>query len=253
VSYIFPEAQFVRSFNTIIGGILFLLLFSSLLFAADFERDVIPTKAGPFVVTFIGHGTLMFQFGGKVIHVDPWSAVADYSELPRGDLVLLTHHHIDHLDSLALTLARKPYAKILGTWECARLYPGISVMRNGDAADTLGIHTEAVPAYNLRAPGRGQVHPKGACNGYILTAGGVRIYIMSETQNIPELKNIKDIDVAFIAMDGVFNMTPEEAAEAVKVFMPKVVYPYHTGAADVSAFARAMEGTGVEVRIRKMR
>lgn len=231
----------------------FIVLCAATLYAVDFERDLIPTSAGPVRVTFIGHGTLMFEFGGKVIHVDPWSAVGDYSTLPRGDLVLLTHHHIDHLDSLALTLARKPYAKILGTYDCARAYPGVTVMRNGDVADTLGLHIEAVPAYNLRVPGKGQVHPKGACNGYIVTVGGVRLYFAGETQNIPELKDVKDIDVAFIAMDGVFNMDAEEAAAAVKVFMPKVVYPIHTGGADPSAFARALEGSGIEVRIRKMR
>lgn len=223
------------------------------IYAADFERDLIPTSAGPLRVTFIGHGTLMFEFGGKVVHVDPWSAVGDYSTLPRGDLVLLTHHHIDHLDSLALTLARKPYAKILGTYDCARLYPGVTVMRNGDVADTLGLRIEAVPAYNLRLPGKGQVHPKGACNGYIVTAGGVRLYFAGETQNIPELRNVKDIYVAFVAMDGVFNMDAEEAATAVKVFMPKVVYPVHTGGADPKELARMLEGSGIEVRIRKMR
>ena len=236
----------------LIVSIIFVLC-AATLYAADFERDIIPTSAGPLAVTFIGHGTLMFEFGGKVVHVDPWSAVGDYSTLPRGDLVLLTHHHIDHLDSLALTLARKPYAKILGTYECSRVYPGITVMRNGDVADTLGLHIEAVPAYNLRVPGKGQVHPKGSCNGYIVTAGGVRFYLAGETQNIPELKDVKNIDIAFVAMDGVFNMDAEEAAAAVKVFMPKVVYPIHTGGADPKELARALDGSGIEVRIRKMR
>ena len=86
--------------------------------AADFERDVIRTSGGDLAVTFIGHGTLMLEYGGKIIHVDPWSVLADYSALPRADLILLTHHHSDHLDSLSLRLIRKQETAILGTYEC---------------------------------------------------------------------------------------------------------------------------------------
>lgn len=221
--------------------------------AADFERDVIPTTAGDVTVTFIGHGTLMLEFGGKIIHVDPWSSLADYTTLPRADLVLLTHHHIDHLDSLALRLVRRPDTVVIGTGLCAQAVSGVTVMRNGDTAEALGATIEAVPAYNLTPPGRGQVHPKGRCNGYILTIGDTRVYLVSETQNIPELAMVRDIDIAFIAMDGVFNMTPAEAAEAVKVIHPKVVYPYHYGSSDLSPFTRALAGSGIEVRIRRMK
>jgi L-ascorbate metabolism protein UlaG (beta-lactamase superfamily) len=194
----------------------------------------------------------MLELDGKVIHIDPWSTLADYAALPRADLVLLTHHHIDHLDSLALRLVCRPDTEILGTYECSRLYPGVTVLRNGDNAEALGIGIEAVPAYNLVRPKQGQVHPKGQSNGYILTVGGVRLYFAAETENIPELSRVHAIDYAFVAMDGVYNLTPEAAAEAVKVFRPKVVYPVHYGVADLSKFSEALKGTGIEVRIRKM-
>ncbi len=239
--------------RTIVFCFLFAALFAGSVFAADFERDIIKTSGGELAVTFIGHGTLMLEYGGKVIHVDPWSALADYSALPRADLILLTHHHIDHLDSLALRLIHKPDAPILGTYDCSRLYPGITVLRNGDVTESLGIPIEAVPAYNLARPSKGQVHPKGQCNGYILTFGGTRVYLASETDNIPELGRIHAIDYVFIAMDGIYNMPPEIAAEAVKVFRPKVAYPIHYGVADLSKFTSGLKDTGIEVRVRKMK
>ncbi len=228
-------------------------LFCSVSFASDFEEDVIQTSAGDLRVTFIGHGTLMLRFGGKVIHVDPWSALADYSELPRADLVLLTHHHIDHLDSLALFLLRRNDTVTIGTVECADRVHGVTVLRNGEETKALGLRIEAVPAYNSVRPDRRPVHPKGQSNGYIVIFGDKRVYFAAETENIPELARIMAVDVAFVAMDGVYNMTPEEAAEAVRVFQPKVVYPVHFGTADVSQFSRALKGSGIEVRVRKMR
>lgn len=221
--------------------------------ASGFEEDVIPTSAGDLRVTFIGHGTLMLRFGDKVIHVDPWSALADYSGLPRADLVLLTHHHMDHLDSLALFLLRRNDTVTLGTAECARLVHGVTVLRNGEETKALGLRIEAVPAYNSVRPDRHTVHPRGQSNGYILTFGDTRVYLAAETENIPDLARLMAIDIAFVAMDGVYNMTPEEAVEAVRVFRPKVVYPVHFGTADISKFAGALEGSGIEVRVRKMR
>jgi L-ascorbate metabolism protein UlaG (beta-lactamase superfamily) len=237
----------------IIAGFLLAIALAGSAAAADFERDTIRTSGGELAVTFIGHGTLMFEYGGRIIHVDPWSVLADYASLPRADLVLLTHHHIDHLDSLALFLIRRPDTVTIGTPECARKIHGVRVMRNGDTAEALGIKIEAVPAYNFTRPDRTPVHPRGQCNGYILTFGDTRVYLAGETENIPDLALVRNIDIAFVAMDGVFNMTPEAAAEAVKVFHPRVVYPVHYGASDLSPFAKALEGTGIEVRIRKMR
>lgn len=221
--------------------------------AAGFEKDVFPASAGELAVTFIGHGTLMFEYGGKVIHVDPWAALADYAALPRADLVLLTHHHADHLDSLALRLIRKPDAEVIGTAECARMFPGITILRNGEETAAIGVRIEAVPAYNFSRPNRRPAHPRGECNGYVLTFGDTRVYLAGETDNIPELADLRSIGIAFVAMDGVYNMTPAEAAEAAKVFRPKVIYPIHYGASDLSAFTDALRDSGIETRVRKMR
>lgn len=239
------------------AAMLFLLAFS---FSANaqrtFETDTIPTSKGDLKITFIGHGTLMFTFNNQVIHVDPWSVVADYSKLPDADLILLTHNHTDHLDSKALEQIKTDKTTLIYTQECADAYPGGIVMRNGMTRTEKGIKIEAVPAYCLipRTDPRSKPHTKGECNGYILSFGDKRVYVVSETENIPELKAVKNIDIAFVAMDGIFNLTPEEAIGAVKAINPKVVYPYHYADADLTPFIKAFgKDSGTEVRIRDMK
>ncbi len=220
------------------------------------ETETVATSEGDLIIHFVGHGTLMFTFKDMTIHIDPWSRVADYSKLPAGDLVLLTHNHLDHLDPSALKHAVGDNTTLIYTQQCADEYPDGVVMRNGMTWDVKGIHIEAVPAYCLipRDDPRSQPHTQGECNGYILTFGDKRVYIVSETENIPELKEVKDIDIAFIAMDAIFNLTPEEAVGAVNAFRPKVIYPYHYADADLSPFINAFKNdSGVEVRVKDMR
>ena len=219
----------------------------------QFETDTIATSAGDLNITFIGHATLLFTFNDLVIHIDPWRRVADYSKMPKADIVLVTHDHADHLDPDALKHILTEKTTLIYTRTCAEMFPGGTVMRNGESMTVAGIQIEAVPAYTLREVKRGQPHPPGECNGYILTFGDKRVYIASETENIPELKQISDIDIAFLAMDGVFNISPEEAVEAVKVFKPEVIYPYHYSRADLTPFVEAFKDIPeIEVRIRDM-
>ena len=131
--------------------------------------------------------------------------------------------------------------------------PNGTVMKNGETKK-LGVWTlEAVPMYNLkRGPSAGQLfHDKGRGNGYVVTYGGLRIYIAGDTEGIPEMRALKNIDVAFVPMNLPYTMPPEEAAEAVKAFHPKIVYPYHFGESDLTVFSKALAGTGIDVRIRK--
>ncbi|MFC1692397.1 MBL fold metallo-hydrolase [Candidatus Latescibacterota bacterium] len=223
-------------------------------FAEDvFEEDIILTSAGDLKITFIGHSTLMFTFVDMVIHIDPWSRLADYTKLPKADLVIITHDHPDHLDLNALEIICTKQTELVYTETCAVKYEGGTVMKNGDTVTFRGLNIEAVPAYNFKRENRRTVHPKGEGNGYIITFGDKRVYVASETENIPELKLIKGIDVAFLAMDSRFNMTPENAVEAAKVFMPKILYPYHFGKSDMSVIESLLKDTGIEVRIRDMK
>ena len=158
-----------------------------------FEQDVIKTGAGDLTITFIGHGTLMFTFGGKVIHVDPVGQYADYGKLPKADLILITHEHRDHLDPKAVEMLRQPGTEIVLTKAAAGQVAGGLVMANGEVKTVAGLNIEAVPAYNLvhkRESGE-PFHPKGQGNGYVITFGDKRVYVAGDTENTPEMKALK--------------------------------------------------------------
>ena len=219
-----------------------------------FETDVIKTSAGALEITFLGHASLMMKFGGRTIYVDPFSEVADFSKLPKADLLLITHEHEDHFDLKAIEAVRAKHTKIILTEKCAETLSNEMVMKNGDRQVILYIKIEAVPAYNLvhvRENGR-PYHPVGQGNGYILAFGTTRIYIAGDTENIPELKILENIDIAFLPMNLPYTMTPAMVADAADEFKPKVLYPYHTGDTDISKLTKLMHHADVEVRIRKM-
>jgi len=222
---------------------------------SNFETDVVKTAGGKLEITFIGHATLMFTFGGKIIHVDPFSRLTDYSKLPQADMILLTHEHRDHLDLKALDNLRADKTKIILTKNCAQQVKGGIIMQNGDMKTVDGLKIEAVPAYNLvhmRSEGV-PFHTKGNGNGYVITLGDIRIYVAGDTENIPEMKQLKDIDVAFLPMNLPYTMTPEMVADAARAFKPKVLYPYHYGKTDPAKLVELMKDTPqVEIRIRKM-
>jgi L-ascorbate metabolism protein UlaG (beta-lactamase superfamily) len=220
------------------------------------DADIFKTSAGDLKITFIGHGTLMFTFGGKTIHVDPVSKETDYTRLPKADLILLTHHHGDHLDLKALEILRTEKTELVLTETCARQVKGGVVLKNGDVKNIGGLTIEAVPAYNLvhmRSQGN-PFHPKGEGNGYVITFGDKRVYVAGDTENTPEMKKLEKIDVAFLPMNLPFTMTPEMVADAAKAFRPKILYPYHFGETDTSKLVELLKDTKeVKVLIRKLK
>ena len=222
----------------------------------NYETDSIKTSAGNLEITFIGHGTLMFTFGGAVIHVDPWSRLADYSKMPKADIILLTHHHRDHLDQVAVERLLTEKTTLILTETCSEKIKGGVVMKNGDLKTEKGLKIEAVPAYNLvhmRSEGV-PFHPKGVGNGYVITFGNKRVYVAGDTENIPEMKSLEKIDIAFLPMNLPYTMTPEMVASAAKMFKPKILYPYHYGKTDVSKIVNLLKKEKeIEIRIRKMK
>jgi L-ascorbate metabolism protein UlaG (beta-lactamase superfamily) len=220
-----------------------------------FASDVVKTGAGDLKITFIGHGTLMFTFGGKVIHVDPVTQYADYAKLPKADLILITHEHRDHLDLKAVEKVRQPGTQVVVNKAGAGQVAGSLVMANGEVKTVAGLSIEAVPAYNLvhkRDSGE-PFHPKGRGNGYVITFGDKRVYVAGDTENTPEMKALKNIDIAFLPMNLPYTMTPEMVADAARAFKPKVLYPYHFGKTDTAKLAALLQGTPeIEVRIRRM-
>ena len=223
--------------------------------AQGLEKDTIKTPEGDLVITFVAHGTLVLSYAGKIIHVDPWTELADYTKLPKADLILVTHDHFDHLDLKAIELIRTGQTSIVTDEATAKQVKGAIVLKNGETREVQGIRIEAVPAYNLvqmSAPGK-PFHPKGVGNGYIVTLGGKRIYIGGDTENTPEVKALKNIDIAFLPMNLPYTMTPEMVADAVKAFRPKVLYPYHQGDTDLSKLVALLKSEkDIELRLRKM-
>ena len=220
------------------------------------ETDTLTTSAGDLRITFVGHGTLIFSFNGKVIHVDPYGKLADYTKLPKADLILITHEHPDHLDRDAIQHLRTEKTVIVLTAACAPKLADGRVMKNGDVRTELGLKIEAVPAYNIvhTRDVRQPFHPKGVGNGYIVTFGDKRVYVAGDTENTPEMKALTGIDVAFLPMNLPYTMTPEMVADAAKAFKPKILYPYHYGETDVSKLAALLKNTPeIEVRIRRMK
>jgi L-ascorbate metabolism protein UlaG (beta-lactamase superfamily) len=222
---------------------------------ASFETDVFSTSAGDLSITFLGHASLLMTFKGKNIFIDPFGQVADYTGLPKADLVLCTHEHRDHLDPQALAPIRGPATKMVLNPAGAAQVEGSIAMRNGDKQTVDRLPIEAVPAYNIlhkREDGN-PFHPKGNGNGYILTFGDKRVYLAGDTENIPEMKNLHDIDIAFLPMNLPYTMTPEMVADAARMLMPGILYPYHFGNTDTSKLVELLKADkGIEVRIRKM-
>ncbi|MEM5786216.1 MAG: MBL fold metallo-hydrolase [Syntrophobacteraceae bacterium] len=220
-----------------------------------FETDEIDTSAGPLKVTFIGHASLMLVFGAKVIHVDPESRQADYSELPKADIILVTHEHRDHCDLEAIEAVSTGSTRLITNQGCLTQVKDRTVLRNGEKMSVEGIGIVAVPAYNLvhMRPEGVPYHARGAGNGYVLSFGEKRVYIAGDTENIPEMKDLGEIDIAFLPMNLPFTMTPEMVAKAARSFTPKVLYPYHFADTDPLILTRLLEGSGIEVRIRKMK
>ena len=215
-----------------------------------FAEDIFPAQGGDIRIALIGHGTLVITYANKVIHIDPVSMYADYTELPKADLILVTHEHGDHLDSKAIQAVTTTRTELITNQASAKNLSNASVMKNGETRTVDGITIEAVPAYN---PDK-QFHPKGNGNGYVLTLGDKRVFVAGDTEDVPEIKALKNIDVAFLPMNLPFTMTPQQVADTAKAMRPKVLYPYHFGETDTNELVRLMEGEkDIEIRIRELK
>jgi L-ascorbate metabolism protein UlaG (beta-lactamase superfamily) len=223
----------------------------------EFSTDV-DTYNGPLVegtvkITPIQHASLTIEAVGKIIYVDP--AEGNFDGLRPADIILITDIHPDHLAPKIIEKLKKPNTIIIAPEAVAKTVPGVTVLRHGESKviDTHALgewKIQALPMYNLKPNAQGQImHEKGRGNGYIVTYGELRIYIAGDTDGIPEMRALKNIDVAFIPMNPPYTMSPQEAADAVRAFHPKVVYPYHYRGSDPKVFAAALQGSGIDVRI----
>jgi L-ascorbate metabolism protein UlaG (beta-lactamase superfamily) len=208
------------------------------------------TTAGAVKITPIQHASLMIEAAGKVVYVDP--ASGSYDSGPSADYIFITDIHGDHLSPKVIDKLKKPGTVIVAPQAAAAQVPGAIIMANGQTKNVGPFIVEAIPMYNLvRGPEPGKFyHDKGRGNGYVLTYGGKRFYFSGDTEAIPEMLALKNIDVAFVCMNLPPTMSAAEAAAGVKVFHPAIVYPYHYRGQDLQVFVKGLEGTGIDVRLR---
>ncbi|SEA88493.1 L-ascorbate metabolism protein UlaG, beta-lactamase superfamily [Xylanibacter ruminicola] len=221
---------------------------------SPYEVDEFTTASGKTVKFHaLMHACIRIQYDGKEIQIDPVSKLGNrsvnYAAMPKAEYIFVTHEHADHYDAAALKTLSADKTQLVMNKRCADMYGSGKVMVNGDKLQLADVSVEAVPAYNSTV-GREQFHPKGRDNGYILTIDGLRIYIAGDTEDIPEMAQIKDIDIAFLPCNQPYTMTPDQLVRAAKVIKPKVLFPYHYGQTDLSSIPAQLEGTGIDVRIR---
>jgi L-ascorbate metabolism protein UlaG (beta-lactamase superfamily) len=214
--------------------------------------DRFPTPKGDLVVTPLEHASVLFGWNGKAIYVDPTSTAINDAALPKADIVFVTDARAGHLDEVALSRVRTAATVIVAPASVAARTHVDVVLRNGDARDVQGIGVQAVPMYSLkRGPGPGLLfQEKGHGNGYVLDFAGERVYLSGDTECTPEVAALDRIDVAFVAIEPPYTMSPEEAAVCLEAFKPRVVFPYRHLGTDLAAIDRALAGTGIDVRER---
>ncbi len=226
--------------------------------APSYPCDELEIKGEKLKLTFFAHASLAIEYAGKHIYLDPVSDNADYANLPKADVILISHSHYDHFDMAAIENLQKEDTHILLDKTSAEGFVGdCYTMLPGAVAEPFAdIKVEAVAAYNT-SEHQLQFHPKEREDcGYVVTLGGVvRIYMSGDTEPTDELRAVKDIDIAFISVNQPYTMTPEQAVEAVRAIRPTIYYPYHYGQVDeptdVEALAKMLEGE-CDVRIRPL-
>ena len=221
----------------------------------SYEVDTFKTKSGKTIrFHALVHASIRVEYDGKEIEIDPVTKLGnktvDFTAMPKADYIFVTHEHQDHFDREALKILTAQQTSLVTNKRCADMLGSGKVMANGDKLQLADdITVEAVPAYNI-TEGRQQYHPKGRDNGYILTIDGLRIYIAGDTEDIPEMASVSDIDIAFLPCNQPFTMTTDQLVRAARIVKPMVLFPYHYGQTDVSKLPSQLQGDGIDVRIR---
>lgn len=220
-----------------------------------FETEIIETFDGKTIeVVFIEHASLAFMWDGYTVYVDPVGQYADYSKLPKADLILVTHEHADHFDPEALRVLSKKSTVVIGSPNVAAKAEGIETFPHFEPREVApSVIVETVPAYNV-SPNQLKFHPKErGDNGYLLTLGQTRIYIAGDTEPIPEMSQLGKVDIMFLPVNQPYTMTPKQAAEAARTIGAPIFFPYHTTDTDMEKLKKEMADTpDISLRIHHM-
>ena len=219
----------------------------------DPNSETFKAKGGNVEISCISHGSLALSYKGYMIQIDPVTNYGgkdiDYSAFPKADLILITHEHGDHYNKQSIDALSKEGTRVIANAKVIEMLGYGEAMANGESTEAdKGITVEATPAYNTTLE-RMQFHPKGNGNGYLITAGGLRIFVSGDSEDIDEYKQLKDIDVAFLSANQPYTMTVDQCIHAAKVINPKVLIPYHLGNTNMEAIKKGLEGTDIEVRL----
>lgn len=220
-----------------------------------FPKDTIESDNGPLIITFVGHASLIFEWKGETIHIDPSSREANYYNLPKATMIFITHHHGDHCDPASLKAISQEKTKTFMSSQAHEKWNQGMVLRPGQSVTVKGIAIETLPAYNIehKRDDDTPYHVFGEGNSYVITLGEKRIFIGGDTENTPEMKALRNIDIAFLPMNLPYTMTPEMVADAAKGFKPKILYVYHYGKSDLNHLRELMaDEKDVDLRIKRM-
>lgn len=224
--------------------------------AAGYKSDSFTTPKGrPVEIAFVKHGSIILDVDGFTVYIDPVTIYGnDFANVPKADMILVTHEHHDHLDPAAITELTKDSTRLLGSRRIPELLGYGESMLPGETTDieAADFTITAFPAYNI-SPDHLQFHPKERNDiGFIFDIDGLRIYVAGDTEDIPDMANLKDIDIAFLPVNQPYTMTPEQAIHAVEMFRPKIFYPYHYGDTDLTPIVEKFKDSTTEVRIRNL-
>ena len=227
---------------------------------ADLTEDAIQTDEGKLTIHPLNHATFVITWDKKTIYVDPVGGAEAFGAFDQPDIILITHIHGDHTSADTVKATASDSTVILAPATVSeklgeRVSGHLTILANSENFEIEGITIDAVPAYNLTED-RKSFHPKGRDNGYVVSMGGKRLYIAGDTEDIPEMRALSEIDAAFVCMNLPYTMTVDRAADAVLEFKPKIVYPYHyrgkSGMSDLEEFSKLVAAEpGIEVRLLK--
>lgn len=233
------------------------IVFVFITVSAAFSQSLPPVDSGKISVSPIYHGSLVLGWEGKTIYIDPYGGADRFDCVPEADIVCITHAHGDHLNDETLAGLDLKNAQLVAPASVVEkidtsAFGGVVTLANGESVTLLGIEIEAVPMYNLPDDETSR-HKKGWGNGYVITLRDRRVYISGDTEDIPEMRALKDIDIAFVCMNLPYTMSVEQAAEAVIDFEPRNVYPYHyrgkDGMSDVGRFVELVQAARPDIDI----
>lgn len=217
--------------------------------------DTYPGEGGDITIHPIQHASFVMMVPGLVIYNDPIGGGAAYEGQPPADLILITHEHGDHFDPETLTALAGDDTRLITNPAVLGMLPEnlkakAQALVNGESTTVGDLSIDAIPAYNTTAD-RLQYHPQGRDNGYVLTTAGKRIYIAGDTEDIPEMRALENIDIAFVPMNLPFTMDEAQAASGVGAFGPGVVYPYHYRGSDIDKFEKLLAEEGAKTEVKR--